>query len=677
MHIANLFFSAALGAVAFCMTVPAQAQDASADGRIRYSADFFAHVQPNNALDMISLLPGFRLVEGDNALRGYSGASGNVLVDGQRPAGKAETLEDVLKRIPAARVDHIELLRAGASGVDMQGYPLLANVVLRAAGRLGGRVEAEQAYFRHGYSAPRAAAQLDIDRGGHVLNLSAAAYRDVDDEHGFGSRHRLAADGSAVRLADYFQPEVERVLEGTIVYRRPLFNGTLRLNGLAKDVRKNVDIGYDIYVPTHEMIRGSERKHEQVYELGLRYERSLGTASDLDLIASYRSEQEIGLDSETSVGEESLSDERARASEAILRVALRHRRAPFSIEIGAEGAINRLKSKNLLFEDDVAIPLPNADVRVEERRAEFFANVAWDVAPTWSLESGLRYEISRLEQHGDSDMAKSLAFVKPRARLNWSPSPQHQLRLLIERDVGQLDFGNFVGAASLNAGTISAGNRDLEPDSLWRAEAAYELRLGKGSLLLTARREWISDLVDQLPIEVDGQIYDAVGNIGKARRDQIDAALKWPLDGLGLTGVMLDAQIIARRSRVTDPSTGLKRPISKDTPREAKIWLTHDIAAWHIRWGGSLAFARHKTSYKVSDIQTDALGERLDIFVEYKPNSRWTMRLFGRNLTDSPSVRTREIYRGVRGSSDFRYYDIRNLRSGPYVGLNVQHRFGG
>lgn len=677
MHITNLFMSTALGAVALCMAGPVSAQDMVGEGRIAYRADFFAHVQPNNAWDMIGLLPGFRLVEGDSGLRGYSGASGNVLVDGQRPAGKAESLEDVLKRIPASRVDHIELLRGGASGVDMQGYPLLANVVLRTAGRLGGRAEVEQAYFRHGFSAPRAAMQVDMDRGGHVLNLSASAYREVDDEHGFGSRNRLAENGSAVRLSDYFQPEVERVIEGTAVYRRPLLDGTMRFSSLVKDVKKHVDIGYNIRFPNVQEIRGSERKHEKIYEFALRYERPLGTASDLDFITSYRSEQEDGADSEMSGGDTNFSDERARTSEAIARVALRHRTAPLSLEVGAEGAINRLNSINILYENDVEIPLPNAAVRVAEHRAEFFANMTWDLAPNWSLESGLRFETSRLEQRGDTHMTKSLAFWKPRARINWSPAPAHQLRLLVERDVGQLDFANFVGAASLNAGTISAGNRDLEPDSSWKAEASYELRFGKGSFMLMARREWISDLVDQLPIYVDGQIYDAVGNIGKARRDQLDATLKWPLDMLGLHGVMLDAQWTARRSRATDPSTQWRRPISKDIPREAKLSLTHDITAWNIRWGGSFIFAQHKKSFKIKDIQTDYVGDRLDVFVEYKPDARWTMRFFGRNLTDSAAIRTREIYDGVRGNSVFRYYDIRNLRSGPYVGVNVQRSFGG
>lgn len=677
MHIANRVLSTAILIQGLCLAVPVAAQEAAGEGRTAYASDFFSRSQPANAHDMVVLLPGFRLVEGDTELRGYAGASGNVLVDGQRPAGKAETLEEVLKRIPATRVARIELVRAGAPGVDMQGYALLANVVLRAGAKLGGRLEAEQAYYRHGFSAPRVAAQLDFDRGGHIVNLSATAYREVDDEHGSGSRNRILADGSPLRLADYFQPEVERVVEATASYRRSLLGGTFRLHGLARDIRKTVDIGYDIIFPEPAVIRGSERKHERIYEAGLRYERALGPASDLDILASYRAETEKGIDSEVSADSSDLSDELARTSEAILRAAFRHHRGKLSVEVGAEGAINTLDSRNLLFEDGAAVPLPNAAVRVEEHRAEIFANANWDFTPVLTLETGLRYEVSRLEQRGDTELGKSLAFLKPRARLNWTPATGHELRLLVEREVGQLDFGNFVGAASLNAGTISAGNRDLEPDSLWRAEIAYEHRFGAGSVTFAARREWISDLVDQLPVIVDGEVYDAVGNIGSARRDELEASIKFPLDRLGLRGVLFDADVTVRRSRATDPSTGERRRISKDVPFEGKVSLTHDIPKWKLRWGGSFVVAEEQSSFKISDVQTDRLGGRLDLFVEYKPDPRWTLRLFGRNLTDSAAVRTREIYDGIRGSGAFRYRDIRTLRSGPYVGLNIQRSFGG
>jgi len=641
-----------------------------------YASDFFARVQPTNAYDMVTQLPGFRLIEGDAEVRGYSGAAGNILIDGQRPAGKAETLETLLKRIPAARVARIELIRAGRAGYDMQGYALLANVILASGGKIGGRIEGEYAVYRHGYRAPRGSAQIELDRNGRVITLFGAAYREIDDEHGFGTRNRFAEDGTPIRLSSYFQPEGTDVLEGTIAYRTPLLGGTLRLNGLIQDKRMFADIGYDIVVPAPETIRGSERNHTRTYEAGLRYERPLGAASDFELIGNYRSVAKLGIDRETTASGSDRSDESSDSSESILRAAFRHRTGSLALEVGAEGAINILDSSNLLFEDDVAVPLPNSNVRVEEHRAEFFTNATWTLNSRLTAETGLRFETSRLAQSGDTDLSKSLAFWKPRARLNWSLSKSDQLRFLIEREVGQLDFEDFVGAASLNSGTISAGNQDLEPDSRWRAEATYEHRFGSGSLVFSARREWISDLVDQLPIVSNGEIYDAVGNIGSARQDEIEAAIKWPLDDLGLKGVILTGDIVARRSRATDPSTGERRRISGEGPVEGKIALSHDIPAWKLRWGGTLVLAETETSYKVREIEADRLGARLDLFVEYKPDANWTFRLFGRNLTDSPATRTREIYTGVRGASPFRYSEIRTLRSGPYVGLTIQRNFG-
>lgn len=675
MRVTHLLATASL-LVAAAAPVSVLAQE-TAGNTTSYPASFFARVQPTSAYDMVLLVPGFRVIEGDTELRGYSGAAGNVLVGGQRLSGKAETLENLLKRIPAARVERVELIRAGAPGYDFQGYALLVNVVLASGGRVSGRLEAEGALFRHGYRAPRGSVQVGVDLGERVIDLFGAVYREIDDEHGFGSRNRFAEDGSPVRLADYFQPEGTNVVETTAAYRQPLLGGTIRLNGLFQDKRMFANIGYDVLFPEAEVIRGRERNHTRTYEGAVRYERSLGATSDLELVGSYRSVSETGLESETAIGGSDRSDERSRASETILRAAFRHHGGPFTLEVGGEGAINILDSHNQFFEDEAPVPLPNAEVRVEEKRAEFFSTLGWTVSPQLTAEAGLRYEVSRLSQTGDTNLSKSLAFLKPRARLGWSPTKNDELRLLVEREVGQLDFSDFVGAASLNSGTVSAGNRDLEPDSLWRAEIAYEHRFGSGSIVVAARREWISNLVDQFPLVADGEIFDAVGNIGNARRDVIEANLKLPLDGVGLKGVMVSADALFKRGRVIDPTTGERRKISEDEPVEAKISLTHDIPAWKLRWGGSFAFAEEETSFKIGEIQRDRVGGRLDLFVEYKPDARWTIRLFGKNLTDSPVVRTRDIFTGLRGDSAFKYSDIRTLRSGPYVGINIQRSFGG
>ena len=316
-------------------------------------------------------------------------------------------------------------------------------------------------------------------------------------------------------------------------------------------------------------------------------------------------------------------------------------------------------------------------MKVEEHRAEFFVNANRDLSSTLSLEAGLRYELSRLAQSGDTQLVKSLAFLKPRTRLNWSPAPGHEVRFTVEREVGQLDFSNFVASAAVGAGTVSAGNRDLEPDTLWRAELGYEYRFGAGSLVLTARREWISNLVDKLPVVVNNTVYDAVGNIGDARRDELEGSVKLPLDGLGLANVLVSGDAIWRRGRVTDPSTHLRRPISEDVPFELSAKLTHDIPSWHMRWGISYVHANQFERFNVRELQVNRVEDRLDLFVEYKPNARWTLRAFGNNVTDSPTLFIRDVYFGLREISAFRYHDLRTLRSGSHFGINVQYSFGG
>src|SRR5215217_2281025 len=101
---------------------PALAQE----GVDRYPATFFAANQPSTAYEMVVLLPGFHIQLGDAAVRGFSGTVGNVLIDGQLPTSKEDSVEVLLRRIPASSVDHIELIRGAA---DMHGHPVLANVV--------------------------------------------------------------------------------------------------------------------------------------------------------------------------------------------------------------------------------------------------------------------------------------------------------------------------------------------------------------------------------------------------------------------------------------------------------------------------------------------------------------------------------------------------------------------
>ena len=673
------FASIALASVLIVHATAAAAQSDATDDGTGYDAEFFSRSQPASAFDMVELVPGFRLQEGNTDLRGYSGAAGNVLFDGQRPASKEDTLETLLKRIPARAVERIELIRSSAAGVDMQGFAVLANVIRKrgSGSQLTGRLELGYADFQHDFSEPRSAGEVQLQEAERIIDLQAARYREMDDKRGFGTRNRYSPDGTPLRFDDYAQPEGTTYTETSGSYRQPLADGSLRASGLFKDSRMFADIKDDIFYPADDLILGTERKHTRATEGELRYARPVAESSGIELIVIRRDTQirttETSTTSTSSEEYRGLSD----AAETIGRAVFRRRGSLLSVEAGAEGTSNTLDSHIALTEDAVAVILPAADMRVEEQRSEIFATGTWQLAAPFTAETGLRFESSRLKQSGDSALTRSLSYLKPRLLVTYAPSPGDVVRLLAQREVGQLDFMDFVSGASLTAGTISAGNQYLEPESLWRVELAWEHRVGAGSIVLTARQERLSDVVDRVALVSPEGIFDSAGNIGSGRRDEVQLDLNLPLDNVGLRGVTVKSSSLLRHSRVDDRLTGERRRISRDLPTEATAELTHDLPAFRLRWGVTYAYRTIETNFMIDEVEREEVADRIDAFLEYKADSRSTLRLFANNLTDSPVTSRREIYPGLRGASAIDYVEPRVVRSGRCFGLNLQRAFGG
>ena len=83
------------------------------------------------------------------------------------------------------------------------------------------------------------------------------------------------------------------------------------------------------------------------------------------------------------------------------------------------------------------ITLPAADVRVEELRGEAFAQGTWRPSDKLSFEAGVRVERSTITESGDISLERSFTYPKPRLVATWSPTKTDQLRLRVEREVGQ------------------------------------------------------------------------------------------------------------------------------------------------------------------------------------------------------------------------------------------------
>jgi outer membrane receptor protein involved in Fe transport len=658
------------------LSVAARAQEDIRTGVTAYPAAWFQANQPGTALDMVRLLPGFQLQDGDSSLRGFAGTMANILIDGALPASKEEGAETILQRISAAAVLRIELIRP-AAGIDMHGYPLIANIVRGRAAALSGHVEMEDAFNHYGFSAPRAALHLTWQGARDTLDLSASYGREWNGNHGFGRRDRFAPDGTVLRLADYAQPELQTTAELSAQYRRNILGGQIDMSGVIHQEVEYSDIAERVTFPAPSLENGRDRSRERSLEGQLHYQHPLPGTGRWELFLSHRAGNDDGFSRSGDGGGVDISQSRRGRHETVLRGDARATRGAWSLEAGAEGAINILRSRNMLAQDGVAVPLPSDTIRVEEQRAEFFADATWHAAPALTLEPGIHYETSRIGQRGDVQSTRALSFLKPRLLASWRPATGTELRFLVERRVGQLDFDAFASSASLNSGTVSAGNRDLLPERTLRLELTWEQHFwDRAALTLTARRDLIDGAIDHLAIVTAAGVFDATGNIGNGRRDELEASLRLPLDRLALSGVTLRFDGTLRHSRVTDPVTGRPRRISGSTPLSGRIELTHDLNALNLRWGVSFELPEQETDYRIDEIDGRHHVSHLDAFVEYRPLPAWTVKLFAQDLAQSPYVRDRLLYDGLRGWAPLAAEERRALNNGALLGLNVRYDFG-
>ncbi|HEX2762102.1 MAG TPA: TonB-dependent receptor plug domain-containing protein, partial [Rhizomicrobium sp.] len=163
-----------------------------------YPAAFFDDSRPATAYDMVSRLPGFSLDTGNSA-RGFAGTAGNILVDGARPTAKTDDVSSILQRIPARAVDHIEVIRGGAPGIDMQGQTVVANVVRRKDALDQTILTASLTYTGAGQWAPAGGIEYHGQSG--VLRYEASLSRTAqvwDDSPGNGYRVVTKPGGTPV-----------------------------------------------------------------------------------------------------------------------------------------------------------------------------------------------------------------------------------------------------------------------------------------------------------------------------------------------------------------------------------------------------------------------------------------------------------------------------------------------
>lgn len=649
-----------------CGALHAQAPNIA--GTQVFTPDFFASSKPADAYDMVRKLPGFELIEVDDDVRGYTGSRGNVLFDGRIPSGKQDGLEQMLKRIPAASVLRIELVRGGTKGAATGGFDLVANIVRRPqvaswGSVLGGITAADEIGFRPD-------GRVEYSRAGTGSRLDAAIElsTEIEEDSGSGEIVETDPDGIVDDVIDRDEREYVRTLSTSAEHNLTLGDGELITNvsgarAVTREKIRSTENGIDIEAPERERVWSAE--------IGVQYQRPLGRG-ELEALVVQRTEW---LDADAEEEDEIFSED-TRSSETLARAEYRREDGGLQYFGSIEGALNKLTGDAQLSSDGVPVPITGSDVDVSERRAEGAIGATWQANRRLALEASLRAEYSAIRSTGDASQDDDFLFWKPRIRLSWD-NRQTRIQATVEREVAQLDFEDFVASVELDRDDVVAGAPSLTPPATWSLSTLFEQRFWVGgALTLTFRRERIDDVIDRVVVESDGELFDAVGNVGRGKRTSLRVELTAPLDRMGLSGMEIKADLTFLKSRVTDPVTGEKRSFSEDKPFEGELRFTHDLPGGRWSWGVDTTLSEKEREFRFDEVRRERTGTALGMHVEFRPTSVWRIRAEVENVAWNGLTDKREKYEGLRTFNVPDSIETRRITTDPIFTLSVRRSFG-
>ncbi len=664
-----LSLSLSVAAPAMSQAVPDAATSSPTSGTRRFTPTDFAQFDPVSALEMVRRVPGFSIAQ-DDGKRGFGDSAGNVLIDGDRPSSKSDDIFTILSRIPANQIEYIELTESAGGDGELRGRAQIVNVVRKKSNKLNGTYEVAAAVGEVGGFAPFASGSLAFRRGASDIELNAKYLKDEvfgkGPEDFFDGAHHLIErryyNGHGGFEEASFGGKIKTKMGGTklnangkIGWKAGFDNrlgaitnpqttriGTEDLQSIGPDWDLGYEIGGDVEFPL-----GKKLTSKVIGLWGREKERS-GTTVDTTRVGLPLTSFAVAND--------------AAASEGVLRVQndwsgiKQH-----SIQFGIEFAYNQLRS-SLVQSNNVGGALtliPASNVLVTEKRLEPFVSDVWSISPKWKLEAGLVFEASTLRLTGDSRANRSLQFAKPRLVGTWTINKKTSMEFRAEREVAQLDFGDFATSIDLSAGNqVGAGNADLVPEQTTTFSAILRHKfMSRGSIQLQGNYVRINDTQDLIPVYVRdaaGNVvasFDGVGNIGKSTRWDAEAEITLPFAWLGIPGLEVKWVAHYHNSRVTDPVTGLHRRMSH-RPLWHQDWdLRHDIGKTGFAWGMRVFAADRSDAYFINQIRYQAQQPQFNIFVEYKKFKYGTLKFEVLDATESSFFRKRHFFQGTRASN--------------------------
>ncbi len=655
--------------------------------RTTFDAAFFSIYAPVTALDMVNNLPGFNLDNGDTGSRGFGGAAGNILINGERVSAKSEAPSDLLSRVPAADVERIIVIRGQVGGTDLRGQSVIADVIRKDGGATGAwsvRASTQQPGSRF---LPSGSMSYSDTRGALSYTLGAGVQRSQFQSQ--ATERVLGPDGELreVRDEEYGQVEDGFDLSTNATYEgervRYGFNAQYEWeeqDGGEVSLRRSVAPAAS---PEPFVLRQGSDEQEEAFEIGVDAERAWGGHINSKLIALYRRDERLrtgdlvrGAAGAPGLRETVAITDRVE-SEKILRFE-----ADYSgvrghlLEASVEGAENRLESdfqlRRRIDGSLRPVPVPGARTQVEEQRLDVAVADSFAVGAL-AVDLELAAEASEISQTGGFAEQRSFFFWKPSATLTYTLENDALLRGRLLRRVGQLDFSDFVSAADLGDDELSLGNPSLSPETTVTMDLTWESRFNSiGLLSLTAFYDWIDDVEDVLPLENQ---LEVPGNIGSGWRYGMRGELTTPLDLFGLANARLDLNGRWQDSGVDDPLTGQERILSNERAWRVEAEFRQDLPQARMGWGLNGSINDGFTRFGLDELDRYLGIGNLNGYVESRAIEALRIRLGVNAILRNNENRDRRVFEGPRNSSGLAFQELRDRQRSRTLYLEVRGVF--
>ncbi len=691
-----------LFSLALMLTVNASSYlNANEDSKIVYEKDYFEQFNITNANDALKRIPGVESIgsrnsenyePGGSRKRGFGSSGTQILINGERQSSKSNSIIKTLERINADSLIRIEVIRGSEAGLDVRSDGVIVNIIADSSlSKSSGTWSTALGFLTSGDSNWRGTASWATKIKNTDLVLGLERIGDLNSR----KYNEFTVDQEQSLLYLRLRETIEYQSGNRInldLNSKINDKNTLRINTLVWfDGKENSPQIQEYFLPTdiknenfYKKINWDRKENNDGWEFGGDWEHQINKNNSFKLrvVLTEENEDQIDisfLDDSINSYKNSSETNNRKENERIIRLSFNKLIGKSSsLEYGVESAYNKLdRTFNLIYLDSdgkqTSAGLINTSGEVEEDRYEGFLSYNLPLSNKIRAELALNYEWSEISQSGDVNLSREFQYWKPRIDLKWDYKENRQLRLNIERNVGQINFDDFISSFDQFEETIRAGNPDLKPETSWELKLEHEWRLPNdgGVITLKGLASEIDGPVDRLPI--DG--YAGIGNLGSGERTQarIDGSIR--INEL-LKGGVFRFMGYLQSTEVNDPVTNIKRDFSWYKRWETMIGIRQDVPGGKYNWG---IMYRSQSQFNIYDPYLwgrFAQDPTLGFVFTAKINPQLNLNLMAKNIIGTNFGFGRKlIYNGFKSNNDLLIQENFDINEHSFFKIELEGTF--